>query len=183
MAGLLKRVTKNNKNQPPFPIGQAKRYLKQLFLGLALLHSPKLNILHRDIKTANLLINNRGKLQIADFGLARHALPLCQNYDGQENIRDNAQGRKNPRMTNLVVTLPYRPPELLLGADHYEKAVDMWSAGCIMAEILHGDLLFFEQLPGPASNEQLAAKHMELICRVLGRPTKENMPSCTGLKL
>ena len=173
MAGLLDRANRQRKgHEPPFQIGQVKCYMKQLFLGLALLQSPKNNILHRDLKNANLLVSNRGDLKIADFGLARAG--VATKTGGEDGVRDTAHGRKNPMMTNRVITLWYRPPELLMGADYYDKAVDMWSAGCIMAEILCGRALF------PGTNEE---NQMELICRVLGRPTEGNMPGCTRLKL
>lgn len=78
-------------------------------------------MLHRDIKGSNLLIDNNGILKIADFGLASF-------YDPRN---------KQP-MTSRVVTLWYRPPELLLGATYYGVGVDLWSAGCILAELLAG---------------------------------------------
>lgn len=83
--------------------------------------------MHRDIKGSNLLIENEGVLKIADFGLATF-------YDSKQ---------KHP-MTSRVVTLWYRPPELLLGATSYGVCVDLWSTGCILAELLAGtEVLFF----------------------------------------
>ena len=93
--------------------------MKQLLTGLYYCHRN--NVLHRDIKGSNLLIDNQGNLKLADFGLAR---PYSN---------ENA----NP-LTNKVITLWYRPPELLLGTQTYGPAVDMWSAGCIFAELLYG---------------------------------------------
>jgi cyclin-dependent kinase 12/13 len=187
MAGLLDRANREKASkiapgkggarsaEPPFAIGQVKRYMKQLFLGLALLQTPKNNILHRDLKNANLLVSNRGELKIADFGLARGVLQSkTGGAGGDDGVKDNPTNQqKNLVMTNRVITLWYRPPELLMGADSYGKEVDMWSAGCIMAEILSGRPLF----AGKDENSQ-----MELICKVLGRPTEENMPGCTALK-
>lgn len=89
--------------------------MKQLFEGLYFIHTNK--ILHRDMKAANVLITKTGILKLADFGLAR---PL---------------NKQNPRYTNRVVTLWYRPPELLLGERNYTTAIDCWGAGCIMAEM------------------------------------------------
>ena len=77
-------------------------------------------ILHRDMKAANVLITKTGILKLADFGLAR----AFSNKNNQPN-----------RYTNRVVTLWYRPPELLLGERNYGPPVDMWGAGCIMAEM------------------------------------------------
>ena len=78
-------------------------------------------MLLRDMKAANILITKQGILKLADFGLAR-AFSI------------SAKGQGN-RYTNRVVTLWYRPPELLLGERNYGPAVDMWGAGCIMAEM------------------------------------------------
>lgn len=92
--------------------------MKQLFAGLE--HCHKRGVLHRDIKGSNLLVDNDGNLKIADFGLG------C--------FYDSNVVRKY--MTTRVVTLWYRPPELLLGANIYGVGVDLWSAGCILAELL-----------------------------------------------
>lgn len=80
--------------------------------------------LHRDLKTSNLLFTNRGQLKIADFGLARKF------------------GNPLPDMTQLVVTLWYRAPELLLGQKAYDTAVDLWSVGCIFGEVIQGTPMF-----------------------------------------
>lgn len=98
---------------------QIKCYMHQLLLGLEHCHSR--GVLHRDIKGSNLLIDNNGILRIADFGLATFFRP------------DQKQ-----QLTSRVVTLWYRPPELLLGATKYGVGVDLWSAGCILAELLVG---------------------------------------------
>ena len=98
---------------------QVKCYMHQLLSGLEHCHNN--GVLHRDIKCSNLLIDNEGNLKIADFGLASF-------YDPEQ---------KQP-MTSRVVTLCYRPPELLLGATYYGVGVDLWSAGCILAELLAG---------------------------------------------
>lgn len=100
----------------PFLTSEVKTLLQQLTSGVAYLHNNW--ILHRDLKTSNLLLNNRGQLKIADFGMARYF------------------GDPPPKMTQLVVTLWYRSPELLLGAERYGTAVDMWSVGCIFGELL-----------------------------------------------
>jgi serine/threonine protein kinase len=92
--------------------------MQQLLSGLD--HCHNRGVLHRDIKGANLLDNN-GILKIADFGLATFFNP-----------------KQKQHLTSRVVTLWYRPPELLLGATNYGAAVDLWSAGCILAELLSG---------------------------------------------
>lgn len=113
LAGLLSNINVK------FSLGEIKKVMQQLLNGLYFIHSNK--ILHRDMKAANILITKAGVLKLADFGLAR-AFSLSKT--GQPN-----------RYTNRVVTLWYRPPELLLGERNYGPPVDMWGAGCIMAEM------------------------------------------------
>ena len=100
----------------PFLPSEIKTLLLQLGSAVEYLH--KNWILHRDLKTSNILMNNRGQIKIADFGMARY------------------YGDPPPVLTQLVVTLWYRGPELLLGAEKYGAEVDMWSVGCIFAELL-----------------------------------------------
>jgi cyclin-dependent kinase 12/13 len=126
----------------------------RLLQGLHYCH--KNNILHRDIKGSNILIDNAGVVKIADFGLAR-------SYAGQEST--------NP-LTNRVITLWYRPPELLLGSTKYGPEVDMWSVGCIFAELVMGKPI----LPGKNEMEQV-----DLIFRLCGTPTEEVWSGCTKL--
>ncbi|CAN0175161.1 cyclin-dependent kinase 9 isoform X2 [Petromyzon marinus] len=113
LAGLL-----SNANVK-FTLSEIKKVMQQLLNGLYYIHRNK--ILHRDMKAANILITRDGVLKLADFGLAR-AFSIAKN--GQSN-----------RYTNRVVTLWYRPPELLLGERDYGPPIDMWGAGCIMAEM------------------------------------------------
>ncbi|KAL2474276.1 Protein kinase superfamily protein [Abeliophyllum distichum] len=102
-----------------FTEAQVKCYMQQLLSGLDYCHSN--GVLHRDIKGSNLLIDNRGILKIADFGLASY-------FDSHQSVP----------LTSRVVTLWYRPPELLFGATQYGVAVDLWSAGCILGELYAG---------------------------------------------
>jgi serine/threonine-protein kinase BUR1 len=99
---------------------QIKCYMLQLLEGLRYLHDNR--ILHRDMKAANLLINNKGILQIADFGLARH-------YEGETPKSGNGTGEGKREYTGLVVTRWYRPPELLLLLKRYTTAIDVWGVG------------------------------------------------------
>ncbi|XP_044422789.1 uncharacterized protein [Triticum aestivum] len=128
-----------------FTEAQVKCYMHQLLSGLGHCHSR--GVLHRDIKGANLLLDNNGALKIADFGLATFFNP---------NQKQN--------LTSRVVTLWYRPPELLLGATNYGATVDLWSAGCILAELLSGKPI----MPGRTEVEQL-----HKIFKLCGSPSEE----------
>ncbi|KAI1823360.1 kinase-like protein [Xylaria intraflava] len=141
-----------------FTIPQTKCYLLQLLQGLRYLHENK--ILHRDMKAANLLISNKGILQIADFGLARH-------YDGTVPQAGQGGGEGKREYTSLVVTRWYRPPELLLHLKKYTTAIDMWGVGCVFGEMLIGKPI----LAGESDGHQL-----EIIFDLVGSPTDENMP-------
>ena len=178
MAGLLERAKAArlqeaqarglppNKVAPPFKVGQVKRYMRTLLIGLQLLQNCR--VLHRDLKNANLLVSDKGELKIADFGLARQCY-----HDGTKG----GDGTKPPsgsfKMTSKVITLWYRPPELVFGTDSYGAEVDIWSAGCIMAELLTGKALF------PARDE---IELVKLICNVLGMADEKSMPGCKSLK-
>lgn len=95
-----------------------KSLIYQLFNGLIYLHSC--HILHRDLKPANILITSSGVVKIGDLGLARLIYqPLQPLFAGDK----------------VVVTIWYRAPELLMGAKHYNKAIDCWAVGCVLAEL------------------------------------------------
>nr|KYP52963.1 Cyclin-dependent kinase G-2 [Cajanus cajan] len=111
-------------------------------------------VLHRDLKTSNLLLNNRGELKICDFGLARQYGSPLKPY------------------THLVVTLWYRAPELLLGSKQYSTAIDMWSLGCIMAELLSKEPLF---------NGKTEFDQLDKIFRILGTPNETIWPGFSKL--
>ncbi|PON21201.1 CMGC/CDK protein kinase [Trichoderma gamsii] len=133
----------------PFLSSEVKRLLLQLASGVSYLHENY--ILHRDLKTSNLLLSNRGLLKIADFGMAR--------YVGES---------PTPKLTQLVVTLWYRSPELLLGTRSYASPVDMWSVGCIFGELIAREPL----LQGSNEVDQISK-----IFQLCGFPTDESWPS------
>lgn len=116
----LKAVMETMKQ--PYSQSEVKCLMLQLLEGVKYLHDNW--VIHRDLKTSNILLNNRGELKICDFGLSRQYGSPLKPY------------------TQLVVTLWYRAPELLLGATEYSTAIDMWSMGCIMAELLTKKPLF-----------------------------------------
>lgn len=136
----------------PFLQSEVKTLMQQLLSAVALMHSRW--IVHRDLKTSNLLIDNRGRIKLADFGLAR------------------LFGDPLEEMTGLVVTLWYRAPELLLGAQLYDTAVDMWSVGCIFGELLLKEPL----LPGKGEADQLSR-----IYHLLGAPSEAVWPGFSRL--
>ncbi|KAJ3224866.1 kinase subunit of RNA polymerase II carboxy-terminal domain kinase I [Clydaea vesicula] len=136
-----------------------KCLLKQMFEGLDFLHSK--GIIHRDMKGSNLLLNSKGELKLADFGLARNLF--------------NGSGcgiQKKIDFTNRVITLWYRSPELLLGATNYKFEIDIWSTGCIFLELFDGDA------PFRGTNE---IEQLDKIFRICGVPTKTNWPEHTQL--
>ncbi|XP_023223113.1 cyclin-dependent kinase 9-like [Centruroides sculpturatus] len=152
LAGLLSNVNVK------FSLGEIKKVMQQLLNGLYFIHSNK--ILHRDMKAANILITKNGVLKLADFGLAR-AFSISKT--GQPN-----------RYTNRVVTLWYRPPELLLGERNYGPPVDMWGGGCIMAEMWTRSPI----MQGNSEQHQLT-----LISQLCGSITPEVWPGVEKLEL
>eukprot|EP01121_Diplochlamys_sp_Union-15-3_P013371 TRINITY_DN4140_c0_g1_i3.p1 TRINITY_DN4140_c0_g1~~TRINITY_DN4140_c0_g1_i3.p1 ORF type:complete len:464 (-),score=60.70 TRINITY_DN4140_c0_g1_i3:14-1405(-) len=129
-----------------------KRFITyQLLKAIKYMHSG--NVLHRDMKPSNLLLNAECLLRVADFGLAR-----CVDQ------KDD----KMPILTDYIATRWYRAPEILLGSNKYTKGVDMWSIGCILGEILLGKPLF----PGTSTINQL-----ERIIEIIGFPSPEDIDS------
>ncbi|XP_070405183.1 cyclin-dependent kinase 18 isoform X2 [Nothobranchius furzeri] len=128
-----------------------KIFMFQLLRGLSYCHKRK--ILHRDLKPQNLLINDKGELKLADFGLARAKSVPTKTY------------------SNEVVTLWYRPPDVLLGSTEYSTPIDMWGVGCILYEMATGRPMF----PGATVKEEL-----HLIFRLMGTPTEETWPGVSS---
>ncbi|XP_011143215.1 cyclin-dependent kinase 9 isoform X2 [Harpegnathos saltator] len=151
LAGLLSNVNVK------FSLGEIKKVMQQLLNGLYYIHSNK--ILHRDMKAANVLITKNGILKLADFGLAR----AYSSKNGHSN-----------RYTNRVVTLWYRPPELLLGDRNYGPPVDLWGAGCIMAEMWTRSPI----MQGNTEQQQLI-----LISQLCGSITTDIWPGVESLDL
>ncbi|XP_052532316.1 cyclin-dependent kinase 15 isoform X5 [Tympanuchus pallidicinctus] len=129
-------------------------FMFQLLRGLAHIHQQ--HILHRDLKPQNLLISCLGELKLADFaGLARAKSIPSQTYSSE------------------VVTLWYRPPDVLLGATDYSSDLDIWSAGCVFVEMIQGQPTF----AGTSS----APEQLEKIWTVLGVPTEDTWPGLSKL--
>jgi len=140
------------KQDPALGVLQTKEYFRQVLQGVSFLHSRC--ILHRDLKPTDLRIDDSNTIKISNFRLARtFTLPL-RTY------------------THEVVTLWYRAPEILLGKTRYDTSIDMWSAGCILAEITTGDAVFM----GDSEIDQLYQ-----IFRLLGTPSAAEWPGVHSL--
>ncbi|PRP80674.1 cyclin-dependent kinase 11B-like [Planoprotostelium fungivorum] len=164
----LKDLMKDMKPDTRFLASEVKCLMIQLLSAMAHLHENW--IIHRDLKTSNLLYNNRGILKVADFGLAREYGSPLKGY------------------TPTVVTLWYRAPELLLGEVEpvptffnsregtklYTPAIDMWSVGCIFAELITKEAL----MQGRSEIDQL-----DRMCRLLGPPNEQTWPGMKDLPL
>ena len=146
----LKRLIKKHKE--PLEKHRIKSFMRQMMEGLAYCHRRR--IMHRDLKPHNLLIDCNDRLQLADFGLARTFTLPIREY------------------THEVITLWYRSPEILLGQKIYSTPADIWSAGCIFAEMILAQPL----LPGESEIDQIFK-----IFKLLGTPTEKTWPGVSEL--
>ncbi|KAJ3113407.1 negative regulator of the PHO system [Phlyctochytrium bullatum] len=148
----LKKFMDTQGTNGALPPNLCKTFMYQLLTGISFCHENR--VLHRDLKPQNLLINHKLELKLADFGLAR------------------AFGIPVNTFSNEVVTLWYRAPDVLLGSRNYSTSIDIWSAGCIMAEMYSGKPLF----PGKTNDDQLMK-----IFKLLGTPTEATWPHVSEL--
>jgi serine/threonine protein kinase len=144
----LKKYMDKTGDRGALPEGVVKSFMYQLLKGTAFCHQNR--VLHRDLKPQNLLINRKGELKLGDFGLAR------------------AFGVPVNTFSNEVVTLWYRAPDVLLGSRTYTTSIDVWSCGCIFAEMITGVPLF----RGKDNNDQLIS-----IMRIIGTPDERTFKS------
>jgi len=148
MGTNLRQVIKSNQT---ITDGHCQFFMYQVMRALKYIHST--DVLHRDLKPSNLLVNADCTLKICDFGLSRSVSPVA-----------------NDALTTLVVTKWYRAPELLLESDHYDGKVDVWSAGCILAELIGRRPIFVGDDSGDETIQQL-----KVITDVLGTPTMDDI--------
>lgn len=150
-------------SKQPLTIDHVQYFLYQILRGLKYIHSA--NVLHRDLKPSNLLVNSNCDLKICDLGLARGILP--------EDDVEGSGGGGSMMLTEYVVTRWYRAPEIMLACTDYNKAVDIWSVGCIFAELLQRK----PYVPGDDYIDQLTK-----ICQKVGRPTESELSFVTSDK-
>lgn len=138
--------------------------MSQLCRVLKYIHSG--NVIHRDLKPSNILINSECFIKLADFGLAR-SLASTSN-EGSKGSGGDGVSDFNPAMTDYVATRWYRSPEILLGSRRYTRGVDMWSLGCILAEMIASKPLY----PGSSTINQL-----DRIMSTLPPPSRQDVES------
>ena len=159
---LLQLLEFYREQTQPMPDAMTKSILWQIINGVSYLHANW--VLHRDLKPANILIMGdgpeKGVVKIADLGLARLFQAPLQPLVVADRV---------------VVTIWYRSPELLLGAKHYTKAVDLWSIGCIFGEVLNGQSLFKGKEVKPQQNNRnpFQQNQLEKVFEYLGMPQRE----------
>lgn len=147
----LQEAMKRSGNSP-FPQSELKSMLHQILSATNHIHEKW--FIHRDLKTSNILVHKSGNIALCDFGLARkYQIP-------------------SKKMTQMVVTLWYRPPELLFGENVYGPEVDMWSVGCILGELLTKSAM----LQGRGELDQI-----DKVFRLMGCPNEDNWPGFPSL--
>ncbi|KAK9757988.1 hypothetical protein RND81_01G198900 [Saponaria officinalis] len=144
---IYRVVKQHNRMNQHMPIIYVQLYTYQICRALNYIHNV-IGVCHRDIKPQNLLVNpHTHQVKLCDFGSAKILVP------GEPNI-------------SYICSRYYRAPELIFGATEYTTAIDMWSVGCVMAELLHGQPIF----PGESGVDQLVE-----IIKILGTPTREEI--------
>lgn len=166
---LRQLIVHAQRHGPRMPEHTIKSIVWQILNGLHYLHENW--VIHRDLKPQNILVigqgPNRGRVQIADFGLARIFQSPVKSLSDVERV---------------VVTLWYRAPELLLGAKHYTKAIDIWAVGCIFAEIITTKELFCgKEVAGRSAPFQ--ADQCDKIFQIMGLPSEQKWKGISLLPL
>lgn len=147
----------------PYTNADIKAWMGMLCRAIYYCHSHF--VLHRDIKLNNILIAADGSIRLADFGLAR------------------SFAEPGTKMTHEVITLWYRPLELLFGARQYSGAVDMWSIGCVYAELANRRPFITAEVAEEDLNKHIGIiGQIEAICKRIGTPNEDNWPGVTALK-
>jgi serine/threonine protein kinase len=148
----------------PLSDKKARVIVSQILQACGHLHAA--GVAHRDLKPANVLISHDFKVKVCDFGLARCGVDFNTEVDKSETTPRHGGGGHPGHLTEHVVTREYRAPEVMLLPKHYTSAIDIWSIGCILGELLLRKVMF--EGKGP----------VELICRmaeVLGTPTENDL--------
>ena len=154
LSNVIKKISK------PFYIGQVKKIVRSIALGIKFLHDH--DIIHRDIKPGNIFIDENCVVKIGDFGSARISPQQKKENEVEEKKKGSGGGKEKKEkrpLTPGVGTKWYKAPEIIFGGKHYDKSVDIWSFGCLMAEMFLLEPLF----PGSTDFEMI-----NLICSFIG---------------